>query len=420
MRLRLLVTVSAIALASAACTSATDGPRPASEAVPSESVLLSSAGGPLLVEVPAGSMLFDGQGATASLGGRWVLSSSVTEDATVLQTLDAAAGEVVSTAEVPGELEVRLISESGHAVALMEPLPPGWDPVVPLPRSSTRIVVADPTGVSEPGTFDLRGNFEPEAFSTDDRSLFLIQHLPAETPRSYRVTVLDLDRGKVKPVFGPFKGPAERMPGIRLQQTLAPDASRLYTLYSSARPGYTPHAPSTHDGRIVAFVHVLSLREGWAHCVGLPKELWNRPAAEQAMAPSPDGDQLYVVDAALGTLAVMDTETFAVRSGEIDLHVAEPLRTSAQISAGGRTLYVATSRDDGSSVTAIDVRTFEVLDRWDVEGEVTGLGLSADGERLYAATVEDLEVLDLTTGSEVAEVAIRTSEPVTRVIPLAW
>jgi glutamine cyclotransferase len=108
-----------------------------------------------------------------------------------------------------------------------------------------------------------------------------------------------------------------------------------------------------------------------------------------------------------------------VRSGEVDLHVTDPRRTSAQMSADGRTLYVATSAADGSSVTAIDVGTFEVLERWSVEGDVTGLGLSADGARLYLATTDGLEVLDVRTGSELAEVALRTPEPVTRVIALA-
>ena len=89
-----------------------------------------------------------------------------------------------------------------------------------MPRSRTSIVVADPTGAPQTRTFDLRGNFEPEAFSTDDRLLFMIQHLPAEAPTVYRVTVLDLKSGRVVPVFGPFKGPSERMPGIRLQQVL--------------------------------------------------------------------------------------------------------------------------------------------------------------------------------------------------------
>jgi DNA-binding beta-propeller fold protein YncE len=114
----------------------------------------------------------------------------------------------------------------------------------------------------------------------------------------------------------------------------------------------------------------------------------------------------------------MDTETFRVRSGEIDLHATDPRRTSAQVSADGRTLFVATS-GAGSSVTAIDVRTLEVLDSWNVGGDVTGLGLSADGSRLYAATADGLEILDVTDGSEVAAVAVHTPEPVTKVIALA-
>ena len=60
--------------------------------------------------------------------------------------------------------------------------------------------------------------------------------------------MLDLAREKLLPVFGPFKGPAERMPGTRLSQLLAPDADQLYTLYTSSRPGYAPHgAPVAND-----------------------------------------------------------------------------------------------------------------------------------------------------------------------------
>jgi hypothetical protein len=381
-------------------------------------VLLAGAGGPLVVEVPSGAVVVEDEGAVASLGGRWLLTSSLAGGSTLLRARDGSTGAVTSTSSVPGELEARIVSESGRAVALMEPLPPGWDPFVPLPRSSTRIVVADPTGAAEPRTFDLEGNFEPEAFSTHDDRLFLIQHLPAETPRAYRVAVLDLERGRVLPVFGPFKGPAERMPGIRLQQTIAPDASQLYTLYSSARPGYTPHSEPSDDGRVVSFVHVLSLRDGWAHCVGLPKELWDRPSSELAMAPSLDGAYLFVVDAALGTIAVMDTESLRVRSGDVDLRVRDLERTSAQMSADGETLYVATT-GAGSTITAIDVRTFEIRDRWGVDGEVTGIGLSADGDRLLAATRDGLAIFEVATGREVGAVAVRTPEPVTRVVALA-
>ena len=421
MRGRLLVTVSVIALVSVACTgSSAPSSDPERTTIPSETLLLGTGAGPLLVSVPEGSVLFEGSGSVASLGGAWVLSASDASGSTILQSRDGATGGIVGTTLVPGELGVRVVSESGRAVALMEPLPPGWDPLVPIPRSRTTIVVADPAGEGEPKTFDLRGNFEPEAFSSDDNQLFLIQHLPAETPTAYRVTVLDLDRGRVLPVFGPFKGAAERMPGIRLQQVLSPSGGQLYTLYSSASPGYVPHgAPGPADA-IVSFVHVLSLRDGWAHCVGLPEEMWDRPSSEQAMAPSPDGRYLFIVDAGLGTIAVMHIGSLRVRTGEVDLDLSGRIeRTTAQMSADGRTMFVANAGRDGSTISAIHMGTFEVGDRWRLDGMVTSLGMSMDGARLYAAIGDQLVVLDASTGREVATVPIAAPDTVTRVLALA-
>ena len=416
MRIRLLVTLSVLALAAAACTSGQDPSRGArSGSLSPGSVLLTGAGGPLVIQVPSGSVVFDGQGGVSSLGGRWLLEPTGEGRGTELETRDATTGDLVATIHVHGAFEPTVVSESGRAVALTDPLPGGWDPAVPFPRSSTRIVVADPTGATEARSFELTGNFEPEAFSVGDDRLFLLQYLPAETPRAYRVTMLDLATGKVRPVVGPFKGPAERMPGIRLEQRLAPDATQLYTLYSSAKPGYTPHEPPSDDGRVVSFVHVLSLRDGWAHCIGLPKAFWNRPASEQAMAVSPDGRHLYIVDATLGEIAVMDTESLQVRSGDVDLRVRGIDHTSATMSLDGRTLYVATSRGS-STVSAIDVATFDVLDRWSLETSITGLGLSSDGEHLLAATADGLEIIDVATGHEVGAVDVRSPEPVTRVI----
>ena len=168
----------------------------------------------------------------------------------------------------------------------------------------------------------------------------MIQHLPAEAPTVYRVTVLDLKRGRVYPVFGPYKSPPERMPGIRLQQVISPNADQLYTLYSSARPGYAPHHAPVPNDATVSFVHVLSLQEGWAHCVGLPEELWDRPASEQAMATSPNGRLLYIVDATLGLVTVMDTASLEIRTAPIDLAVPGVRHTSAVVSADGSALFV--------------------------------------------------------------------------------
>ncbi len=406
---KLVVALSVAALGTAACTRETGGGS-AIQPVPRETLLLGTEAGPLVVEVPGGSVLFERPGAVASLGGSWLLSATPSAGRTLLQTVDA---EPASTVRLDGTLEIRVVAESGGAVALMDPLPEGWDPEVPFPRSRTPVVVADPTGVMEPRTYDLRGNFEPEAFSTDDRRLFLIQHLPAEAPTVYRVTVLDLRTGRVVPVFGPFKGPSERMPGIRLQQVLSPNADQLYTLYSSARPGYAPHHAPVPNGATVSFVHVLSLQDGWAHCVGLPKELWDRPASEQAMATSPNGRLLYIADPTLGLVTVMDTASLEIRTYTIDLSVSGVRRTSAVVSGDGSALFVATAGEH-PGITRIDTDTFDVVRTWATD-DVSGLGLSADGERLYVASDDRIEVLDATTGSDLAGVAVASPAPIERV-----
>jgi hypothetical protein len=408
---KLMSVLAVAALAVAACTQTPNDA--ANRPVPRETLLLSTQAGPLVVQIPSGSVLFDRPGTVASLGGSWLLSATPSAGSTLLETVDGADAEPASDVRLDGTLDVRVVSESGTAVALMDPLPDGWDPEVPLPRSRSSIVVADPTGVGQPRTYDLRGNYEPEAFSTDDRQLFMIQHLPAESPTVYRVTALDLKRGRVYPVFGPYKAPPERMPGIRLQQIISPNADQLYTLYSSARPGYAPHHAPVPNDATVSFVHVLSLQEGWAHCVGLPKELWDRPASEQAMATSPNGRLLYIVDATLGLVTVMDTMSLEIRSAPIDLAVPGVRHTSAVVSADGSALFVGTS-GDRSGVTKIDTDTFEVVRAWETE-DVSGLGLSADGERLYVAFDDRVEVMDARTGSELAGVAVASPAPIERV-----
>jgi len=409
---KLVVALSVAALGAAACTHDTRDVS-ASHPVPRETLLLGTEAGPLVVQVPSGSVLFDRPGTVSSLGGSWLLSAAPSGGSTLLRTVDGADAEPASTVRLDGTLDVRVVAESGGAVALMDPLPDDWDPQVPLPRSRTPIVVADPTGAAETRTYDLRGNFEPEAFSTDDRRLFMIQHLPAEAPTVYRVTVLDLRTGRVEPVFGPFKGPAERMPGIRLQQVLSPNADQLYTLYSSARPGYAPHHAPVPSGATVSFVHVLSLQDGWAHCVGLPEELWDRPASEQAMATSPNGRLLYIADPTLGLVTVMDTASLETRTHPLDLSVSGVRRTSAVVSGDGSALFVATAGEHGG-VTRIDTDTFEVERTWATD-DVSGLGLSADGERLYVAFDDRVEVIDARTGSELAGVAVASPAPIERV-----
>jgi hypothetical protein len=418
MRPKLLIIVAVAALAGAACTqNPTDLDRAKDPVLP-ETLLLGTDSGPLAVHVPTGSVLFERAGAVATPDGSLVFSTTSHGRSTTLETIDGATGEVVSDSKVPGDFRVSVASGSGHAVALTEPLPRGWDPATPLPRSRTTIVVADPSGGQAPRTYDLRGNYEPEAFSTDDNKLFLIQHLPAETPIVYRVTVLDLNIGFVRPVFGPYKSPPERMPGTRLQQVYAPDGGKLYTLYTSTRPGYAPHNAPVPSTAAVSFIHMLSLAEGWAHCVGLPKAMWDQPASAQALATSADGRSLYIVDSDRGLVSVMDTSTLEISAPHpIDLHRTGAPHTSAVVSSDGRTLFVGAGGAT-SMFVAVDTTTFQVTDRWSAAGDASGIGLSRDGLRLYVALEDRVEVFDPTTGGELGAVPLVSPGPVLEVSAL--
>ena len=78
----------------------------------------------------------------------------------------------------------------------------------------------------------------------------------------------------------------------------------------SGRPGVHVHA----------FVHVLSLAEGWAFCLDLPLPFGVCPSEAHALAVSPDGRRLYVADLASGSVAAADTSRLQViRTADIGL-----------------------------------------------------------------------------------------------------
>ena len=397
MRARVTV-VSIILLVAAACTGPTDPQTSVDRPVIADVLTLGTQDGTVIVGSTSGTVLSSRGSQLAAPDGSRLYATIRSGASTTLESRDSSTGDVLSSTTIRGALDARAASLSGSAVALMRPLPVGVDTTYTLPRAHTTIVVADPAGERPSRRYRLEGNFEPEAFSIDDARLFLIQYLPAEAPTAYRVTFLELESGRVRQVFGRFKTPPARMPGIRLAQVFDPSSDQLYTLYTNraAGQGYDGWADASYGDREVSFVHVLNLREGWAYCAGLPRALWGQPAKAQAMAPSPDGRSLYIVDTMGGRIAEMNTRSLKItRSEQVDLGPLGEGRTSARMSADGRTLFVG---DGGSSLARIDVHTLEVIGRWQLPGAVTGLAMSEDGARLYAALGGPVAVVDIGTG----------------------
>lgn len=408
-----IATIVAAAAIGAACTTTVDRGRPSSDAEgaasprPRGTVLVArSDEGLAAIDGASGALLAGGPGVIATPDGVTMFRARHGAEATTLTTIDARSGVGRAMTDVRGRYDLAVASISGDVVALVAPAPgAGSNPTgeVAMPRATTPIVVADPTGVRAPRRFRLDGNFEPEAFSIADDRLFLLQYLPAEAPAVYRVTALDLATGEVEPVTGRFRSPPERMPGVRLGQVVDADASQMYTLYSN-RPGayasgYGHGGGSSRSWPEQTFVHVLNLRAGWAYCAGLPEAMWGGAADEQSLAVSPDGRWLYVVDVRDGLIAVMDTRRLqVVRTARVVLDVDPGARTSLVVSRDGSTLFLSASNGQ-APVAAIDADSLELVERWDAPIPISGLGLSLDGATLYAAGGGRLVSVDTGTGA---------------------
>ena len=423
MRARIPATLFLFALIACTADPKVSGPPAAAGDV----VVLGTNDGALVVSSSSGSVLAEDAGEIAAPDGSRRYASTTDGTSTTLETRDPVTGEVLSSTSVPGELEVGVASISGEAVALLEPGRMSTDGELAPPHGTTTIVVADPSGARAVRTFRLDGNYEPEAFSIDDRRLFLIQYLPALDPAVYRVMTLNLASSQVRPIFGRFKTPPERMPGIRLTQVFDDASDQLYTLYTNEPSkgydgnwdgeGYGSGGAAGYGGGSgkggggegngdsrgtggVSFVHVLNLRDGWAYCAGLPRALWGRPASAQAMAPSPTGRELYIVDSTRGLVVEMNTNTLRIhRTAHLDLSGVRGEQTSMVSSADGERLFIGSAMD-GSAIYEVDVDSMEVVGRWTMPATVSGLALSGDGARLYAALEDRIAILDARTGEE--------------------
>lgn len=383
MRIRWIVPMLVLPLSACAGVDKDSGIR----ALAGQDLLLGSSEGVVSLDAGTGAVRFQGLGVPAL--GSWssLYSTTVANGSTMLEAHDSLSGELVTRLKVPGEMSVRVASPNGGLVALMPPLEPGASPWIPEPRARTTIVVADPSGELEPRTYELRGNFEPEAFSSDGEGLYMISYVPATAPEAYRVARLNLPGGKVVDVSTGIKGVVETMSGTRLEQVAEPNGSMLHTLYTTAPASYVEHAHA-QAGTTVSFVHMLSLDSNWAHCLALPKPMWGGDSADQAMALSADGKLLYVVDSAQGLVTEVDTSGPKIlRTNAVDLGAAGQAPTQAAVSPDG-TLFVSM----GTRIVGIDTATLQRSGEWNMDDEVLGLG--PGGRRIIVAMPGRVEVLD--------------------------
>jgi hypothetical protein len=375
-------------------------------------LFVSSGAGLRALDPSTGRLGFAAHGAVPTADWSRLVATVADGRGSRLTVLDGKSGAEQASFRLDAPLAVGVVSASGRRAALIEPRDDGAaGPYAPRARARTHIEVIDLIDGTR-RSYDLAGNFEPEAFSSDDNRLFVLEYLPASAPDRYRVRQLHLgsrqfvpmiDRWKKFPV--PFE---EEMRGIGRTQLLSHDRRTLYTLYV--------HQPDHLHGRelariangqpvvrddVHAFVHVLDLAEGSAFCVDLPAPFGAAAAAGHAMALSPDGKRLYVVEPASDLAAVVDTVRLAAGAASaIGLHAEERAGVPALAATPSGALYLAT----GSGLARLDPASAAVARRWRLAAGPEGLAVSPDGRRLYASVSGGVAVLDAESGEQVAEI----------------
>jgi hypothetical protein len=383
---RFVATVAAVGVVFAACA--------APEA-------LSGEGDLLFLSTRTGMVALDGDSGRTILNGGYAVPSAdwtklvLTEThgrttRVALHNIQTSARREV--ARVDGTLVPRVISRSGKLVALAKPGSAGAGAWKPVPKRRTELAVLRIPGPVR--RFDLPGNFEPEAFTADDRTLVLIEYVPATRPDRYRLRELDVGSGTVNPLGARLKLLApDEMKGTGRTQVPAPDGSALYTLYTRQRANLAHAASGTNPSStpVHSFVHVLNLVRGFAHCVDLPHGFGAGPSA---VALSSDGTSLFAVD--VGRVVAVDTRSLRVsRAAPIRLGTTSSLSAAAQGGTKGA-LFIGT----GTDVYVLDRGTLRVTGRYQVGREVKGLTLSSDGRRLFVALEDAIAVMNATTGAE--------------------
>ncbi|HYO61168.1 MAG TPA: hypothetical protein VEU29_04665 [Actinomycetota bacterium] len=315
-----------------------------------------------------------------------VVTAEANRKATHVEALDARSGESQWTQSIEGsKLDVRVVSREAEMVALT----PRGDHYS-QGRTETTLVVTG-RGVA-PQTIELEGNYEPEAFSNDGGSVFLLEYLPAKAPTSYRVRRLDLATEKVLGVYSVDAELQERMRGTARIQAMSPDGTYLYTLYTTGGGRLGPRR---------AFIHVLNLDELWAHCIDLPAEFGQLREPQVAITLRPDSKRLYVNDVDSGAMAEVDTQSLEI------LETAEaPVLTSGYtprgVHDGDHTLYLAR----GPFLSAIDTDTLKETDAWTMPVKIRGIQVSSDAKKVYVALMSRVVTLNAATGEE-----IETTDP---------
>jgi hypothetical protein len=159
---------------------------------------------------------------------------------------------------------------------------------------TTRFAVLSTSTLALRRLVTLPGEFSYDAIAPDGQTIYLIQYGDA----TYRVRAYDVALGALVPGTIVAKGESGPMEGFAVARAEPRAGGWAYTLYGRANG-----AP---------FVHALETTHRYAVCIDLPWRV-ERATAEQ-LRLSLEGSSLVVLRPGVGRVAVIDTQSFKVRS----------------------------------------------------------------------------------------------------------
>jgi hypothetical protein len=384
-----LAGTTALGMGVAACTAREASPPPM-PTTGGDLLAVELAGGLSVIDAGSGRAVVPASTGVASPDWTVLVQARGAGAATQVTARNVLDGEVMSTGTLQDQLQPRAVSPDGRLVALSTPGDGG--------RSRTTVVVADSSG--ERRRLDLAGNLVPEAFSLDGSLLFVLDYLPPAAPDRYRVRVIDVRAGQVQALSTRLKtlvppGAEEEMRGEGRQAVYGQTQQTLFTLYT-----HQPDHLHTRDllagaradkSHVHAFVHSLNLSQGWAFCIDLPAPFGEHPAAGHAIALSPSGQRLVVVDAPGGAAALIDPVNLSVDSVSRFAPLPEG-DAAAALSADSSQLLIGAGRE----VVMLPVGGGQPIAQWTYDTPVRGLALSTDGKRLYVGQTDQILRQELT------------------------
>jgi hypothetical protein len=258
--------------------------------------------------------------AVAALDGSAVFSVHHSPAGDELTRVDPDTGSAISSWPLPaGMVSISAVAPGGRWVALTD-RQPGYG--VPQGRASTELVVFDSRNGVENHRVALPGDVQPEAFSVDGKSVFVL----AYHGDHYRVQTIELATGQQWDTSGRDKTvEREDMHGTTVRGVLNADHTLLATLYRN--PG---------DAKEPAFVHILDLQNGWAYCADLPPPFGTGPVgtdrieltpADTAIVSTTQGNRVAEIHIDEVHEPGVKPVTVDYRSGPVD--PAEPASASA-------------------------------------------------------------------------------------------